>query len=125
MVSKVCHSQLSSSTFARAAHIPPWAAPGWERVGYSLVITAVRARRERCTRAPAPGPAVVVEDPPQPVAAVEQGQGEHGEVVDPPERVGPAAGDEGEVDPVQPAVGPGHDPEVAAHGPKQQSPGSG
>src|SRR5215218_7601627 len=27
MVSKVCHSQLSSSTLARAAHMPPWAAP--------------------------------------------------------------------------------------------------
>ena len=32
-VSKVCHSQLSSSTLARAAHMPPWAAPVWERVG--------------------------------------------------------------------------------------------
>ena len=32
-VSKVCHSQLSSSTFASAAHMPPCAAPVWERVG--------------------------------------------------------------------------------------------
>src|SRR4029453_14814318 len=56
MVSKVCHSQLSSSTFARAAHMPPWAAPVWERVGYSLVMTAVRARLEasRAARRPAP-----------------------------------------------------------------------
>src|SRR5215216_157702 len=56
MVSKVCHSQLSSSTLARAAHIPPWAAPVWERVGYSLVITAVRARRELSSAARRPAP---------------------------------------------------------------------
>src|SRR5215211_1545835 len=56
MVSKVCHSQLSSSTFARVAHIPPWAAPVWERVGYSLVITAVRARRELSSAARRPAP---------------------------------------------------------------------
>src|SRR5215216_3276335 len=178
MVSKVCHSQLSSSTLARAAHIPPWAAPVWERVGYSLVITAVRARRElsSAARRPAPpaptittskvccwvirellgglggeredregaegpgetdhagvdalvdqaaeaGPGVVVDDHPQAVAAVEQGQGEHGEVVDPPERVGPAAGHEGEVDPVQAAVEHVHDPEVAEHQQDQQDPG--
>src|SRR5512132_2645132 len=56
MVSKVCHSQLSSSTLARAAHMPPWAAPVWERVGYSLVITAVRARREASSAARRPAP---------------------------------------------------------------------
>src|SRR5215207_5647 len=56
MVSKVCHSQLSSSTLARAAHIPPWAAPVWERVGYSLVITAVRPRRELSSAARRPAP---------------------------------------------------------------------
>src|SRR5215213_4846534 len=177
MVSKVCHSQLSSSTFARAAHIPPWAAPVWDRVGYSLVITAVRARRElsSAARRPAPpaptittskvccwvmgllgglggegedrerakgpgqadhggvhalveeapgaGAGVVVDDHPQAVAAVEQGQGEHGEVVDPPERVGPAAGHEGEVDPVQAAVEHVHDREVAEHEQDQQDPG--
>src|SRR5215217_6011607 len=178
MVSKVCHSQLSSSTFARAAHIPPWAAPVWERVGYSLVITAVRARRElsSAARRPAPpaptittskvccwvirgllgglggeredregaegpgeadhggvdalvdeapeaGAGVVVDDHPQAVAAVEQGQGEHGEVVDPPERVGPAAGHEGEVDPVQAAVEHVHDREVGQHQQDQQHPG--
>src|SRR5699024_12260427 len=38
------HSQLSSSTFAKAAHIPPCAAPVCERVGYSFVSTAVRVR---------------------------------------------------------------------------------
>src|SRR5919198_3800515 len=56
MVSKVCHSQLSSSTLARAAHIPPCAAPVWERVGYSLEITAVLARPDasRAARSPAP-----------------------------------------------------------------------
>src|SRR5207248_1436835 len=41
MVSKVCHSHESSSTLASAAHMPPWAAPVCERVGYSLVRTAV------------------------------------------------------------------------------------
>src|SRR4030095_9332844 len=56
MVSKVCHSQLSSSTLARAAHIPPWAAPVWERVGYSLVITACRAPRELSSAARRPAP---------------------------------------------------------------------
>src|SRR4029453_971664 len=56
MGSKVCRSQLSSSTFARAAHIPPWAAPVWDRVGYSLVITAVRARRELSSAPPRPAP---------------------------------------------------------------------
>src|SRR5215211_7947041 len=176
MVSKVCHSQLSSSTLARAAHIPPWAAPVWERVGYSLVITAVRARRELSSAArrparPAPkittskvccwvmgllgglggegedreraqgpgqadnggvdtlveeapgaGAGVVVDDHPQAVAAVQQSQGEHGEVVDPPERVGPAAGHEGEVDPVKAAVEHVHDREVAEHEQDQQHP---
>src|SRR4029450_13041722 len=56
MVSKVCHSQLSSSTLARAAHMPPWAAPVWERVGYSLGITAVRGRRELSSAARRPAP---------------------------------------------------------------------
>src|SRR5919106_1183338 len=177
MVSKVCHSQLSSSTLASAAHMPPWAAPVWERVGYSLVMTAVRARRElsSAARRPAPpapmittskvccwvigllgglggegedgegaeGPGeadhggvealveqapgaaagVVVDDHPQAVVAVEQGQGEHGEVVDAPERVGPAAGHEGEVDPVEAAVEHVHDREVAEHQQDQQDPG--
>src|SRR5919108_5902333 len=56
MVSKVCHSQLSSSTLARAAHMPPWAAPVWERVGYSLVMTAVLARLELSSAARSPAP---------------------------------------------------------------------
>src|SRR6185436_2565050 len=56
MVSKVCHSQLSSSTLARAAHIPPWAAPVWLRVGYSLVRTAVRTRGPASTAARIPAP---------------------------------------------------------------------
>src|SRR6185369_11109098 len=56
MVSKVCHSQLSSSTLARAAHIPPWAAPVWLRVGYSLVSTAVRTRGPASTAARIPAP---------------------------------------------------------------------
>src|SRR5512132_552801 len=177
MVSKVCHSQLSSSTLARAAHMPPWAAPVWERVGYSLVITAVRARRDASSaaRRPAPpaptittskvccwvmrllgrlggegedgegaqgpgqadhgggdalveqppgaGAGVVVDDHPQAVAAVQQGQGEHGDVVDPPERDGPAAGHEGEVDPVQAVVQHVHDAEVGQHQEHQQDPG--
>src|SRR4051812_19581463 len=56
IVSKVCHSQLSSSTLASAAHMPPWAAPVCERVGYSLVSTAVRARwpDSMAARIPAP-----------------------------------------------------------------------
>src|SRR3954449_7854781 len=55
-VSKVCHSQLSSSTLARAAHMPPWAAPVWDRVGYSLVRTAVRTRVEDSSAARMPAP---------------------------------------------------------------------
>src|SRR4029453_18056632 len=57
-VSKVCHSQLSSSTFASAAAMPPCAAPVWERVGYSFEMTAVRA----------PGPASIAARIPAPPA---------------------------------------------------------
>src|SRR6476661_4575341 len=56
MVSKVCHSQLSSSTLARAAHMPPCAAPVCDRVGYSFVSTAVRARLPDSMAARMPAP---------------------------------------------------------------------
>src|SRR5262249_44877657 len=55
-VSNVCHSQLSSSTLASAAHMPPCAAPVWLRVGYSLVSTAVRTRGPDSTAARIPAP---------------------------------------------------------------------
>ncbi len=58
MVSKVCHSQESSSTLASAAAMPPCAAPVCERVGYSFEMTAVFA----------PGPASMAARIPAPPA---------------------------------------------------------
>src|SRR5688500_2097326 len=131
MVSKACHSGDSSSTFPSAAHIPRWAVPVCDWVGYSLGITAVRTSPDasRAARRPAPpaptitasyvwvtlirspelggvegehdhrpqdeqhqpddaeGPVpgqpaarradVVLDDDPDPVDAVEEGQGQH------------------------------------------------
>src|SRR5919109_2064648 len=56
MVSKVCHSGESSSTLPSAAHIPPWAVPVCERVGYSFEITAVLASPEASSAARSPAP---------------------------------------------------------------------
>src|SRR5919106_521026 len=152
MVSKACHSGESSSTFPSAAHIPPWAVPVCDRVGYSLEITAVRTCPEasRAARRPAPpaptitasyvwvtvigsdesggvegehddrpkheereaddaegpipdqppsGPAhVVLDDDPDPVDAVEQGEGEHHPVPGAPERTRPSFGHEEQQD---------------------------
>src|SRR5256885_16686144 len=56
----MCHSQWSSSWLPSAAQMPPWAAPVWERVGYSLVSTALltplRASSSAAQRPAPPAP---------------------------------------------------------------------
>src|SRR5450759_2525285 len=52
----MCHSQWSSSRFPRAAPMPPWAVPVWERVGYSLLSTATFALPDISIAAIRPAP---------------------------------------------------------------------
>ena len=55
MVSKACRSQLSSPELPSAALMPAWAAPVPERVGCSLLSTAVRVLRARLQGGAQPG----------------------------------------------------------------------